>query len=73
MIRFNDALNRSSLLLMKATISHLYCIMLKNFIGSINQCQDNPKLQKILTSLCVLFACSNIYENSDWIDILQTP
>jgi acyl-CoA oxidase len=66
---FLEAFNQLGLDLIAATHSHCYYIIMLNFINKIKESKDE-KISKVLTKLCVLFACCNLLDDN-WGDVIN--
>ncbi len=66
---FLEAFNHLGLDLIAATHSHCYYIIMYNFINKIKETPDE-KIAKVLTKLCVLFACCNLLDDN-WGDVIN--
>jgi acyl-CoA oxidase len=68
-VNFLDAFNLLGLDILLATHAHCYYIIMYNFVNKIKECSD-PKIQKVLTRMCILFACTNFLDEN-WGDIIN--
>jgi acyl-CoA oxidase len=66
---FLEAFNQLGYDMILATHSHCYYIIMLNFIQKIKETTDE-KIQKVLTKLCVLYACCNLLDDN-WGDTIQ--
>ena len=67
--QFQDAWNSLANDFISATNAQCYYFIIKNFILKVNEVKD-PKIHNVLTSLVVLFALSNFFDDN-WGDIID--
>lgn len=68
-MKFEESFFSCSIELYKAVHSHCYYIMLTNFVNKIQECKDE-KIKKVLTRLCIMFACSHM-QDENWSETLN--
>ena len=68
-VKFEEAFNLCSNEILKATQAHCYYIIMLNFINKVKEMKD-PKIQKVLTRLCILFATTHFLDEN-WGDIIE--
>lgn len=68
-IEYEVAWNMCSLDLLKATYAHCHYVITYNFISKINS-MPNPEIKKVLTQLCVLYACA-LFNDNNWSDVFD--
>jgi len=72
--KFDEALNACAVELCNAVRSHCFVFMLTNFVRAVHDADKlDTSVRKVLSKVCALFACSNIFDDPQWSGLITAP